>query len=143
MKYTDIVFDGPPGPQPGRFIEVEDETGKSIQFGKWLQRPDGYWVMRVNETSNRNTLRGRLMAHHSENLKQAIAGGYDSDPIFTDAAMTLARAVSFAVHKSHCKKLSQMPMVQGRTYMMPKDWDDWRNSQPCDCGLEEFLEELG
>lgn len=43
----DIVFDGPPGPQSGRFIEVEDMEGKSIRVGEWIRRPDGYWVLRL------------------------------------------------------------------------------------------------
>ena len=29
-RQIDVVFDGPPGPAPGRFVEVEDETGRSI-----------------------------------------------------------------------------------------------------------------
>lgn len=47
MAHIDIVFDGPPGPEAGRFIEVEDSSGKSISFGEWMQRPDGYWVLRI------------------------------------------------------------------------------------------------
>lgn len=45
-KHIDIVFDGPPGPEAGRFVEVENDQGRSIRFGKWVQRPDGYWVLR-------------------------------------------------------------------------------------------------
>lgn len=30
-----IVFDGPPGPEAGRFVEVEDEAGHSIRVGDW------------------------------------------------------------------------------------------------------------
>lgn len=45
--YIDVVFDGPPGPEGGRFVEVEDSTGKSIQAGNWIQRADGYWVLRI------------------------------------------------------------------------------------------------
>lgn len=44
--FIDIVFDGPPGPEAGRFVEVENSSGKSISFGRWFQRPDGYWVLR-------------------------------------------------------------------------------------------------
>lgn len=45
---VDFVFDGPPGPEGPRFIETEDpDTGASIGVGKWLQRADGYWVLRV------------------------------------------------------------------------------------------------
>lgn len=49
MKFIDIVFDGPPGPEAGRFVEVEDESGKSIRFGEWVQRPDKYWALRINQ----------------------------------------------------------------------------------------------
>ena len=45
--YVDIVFDGPPGPESGRFVEVEDASGKSIRLGEWLQRPDGSWALRI------------------------------------------------------------------------------------------------
>ena len=40
-----VVFDGPPGPKPGRFIEVENpETGESIKLGKWYE-VDGLWYL--------------------------------------------------------------------------------------------------
>jgi hypothetical protein len=47
MDYIDIVFDGPPSPEGARFVEVEDSRGKSINFGEWVQRPDGYWALRI------------------------------------------------------------------------------------------------
>ena len=47
--HVDIVFDGPPGPEPGRFIEVEDATGKSIAFGEWIERADGRWALRITD----------------------------------------------------------------------------------------------
>jgi hypothetical protein len=49
-KRIDIVFDGPPGPVAGRFVEVEDASGKSINYGEWIQRPDGYWALRLPPT---------------------------------------------------------------------------------------------
>ena len=45
--HVDIVFDGPPGPEGNRFIEVEDSNGKSIAFGEWIERKDGRWVLRI------------------------------------------------------------------------------------------------
>ena len=48
-KHIDIVFDGPPGHESGRFVEVEDETGRSIEFGEWMQRQDGFWVLRITQ----------------------------------------------------------------------------------------------
>lgn len=57
-EYVDIVFDGPPSAESGRFVEVEDQTGAAISFGEWVHRPDGYWALRItspailpNETS--------------------------------------------------------------------------------------------
>lgn len=53
-KHIDIVFDGPPGPEAGRFIEVENDKGESISFGEWVHRADGYWVLRVKATDASN-----------------------------------------------------------------------------------------
>lgn len=39
-----IVFDGPPGPVSGRFVEVEISCGKSVRAGKWEKRGD-YWYL--------------------------------------------------------------------------------------------------
>lgn len=47
-KHIDVVFDGPPGPEAGRFVEVENDEGHSINFGEWVKRDDGYWVLRIN-----------------------------------------------------------------------------------------------
>ena len=45
--YIDVIFDGPPSHESGRFVEVEDASGKSISYGEWVQRPDGYWALRM------------------------------------------------------------------------------------------------
>jgi hypothetical protein len=41
-----IVFDGPPEHEAGRFVEVE-QGGKSINFGEWKHRDDGFWVLEL------------------------------------------------------------------------------------------------
>jgi hypothetical protein len=46
--YIDVVFDGPPGHESGRFIEAEAPDGSSVNFGRWVQRDDGYWVLRID-----------------------------------------------------------------------------------------------
>ena len=51
MSTIDIVFDGPPGPESGRFVEVENAEGHSIKFGEWVKRADGYWVFRIEQHS--------------------------------------------------------------------------------------------
>lgn len=45
--FIDIVFDGPPAHESGRFIEVEDENGCGTNVGEWVERPDGFWALRI------------------------------------------------------------------------------------------------
>lgn len=47
LAAINIVFDGPPGHEAGRFVEVETDDGHSISLGHWLQRSDGYWALRI------------------------------------------------------------------------------------------------
>lgn len=42
-----VVFDGPPGPEPGRFVEVELDDGRGVRAGEWVERPDGLWALRI------------------------------------------------------------------------------------------------
>lgn len=51
------MFDGPPGPVSGRFVEVEDATGASIRAGEWVQ--DGVlwrlWIPRPDLDASEDT----------------------------------------------------------------------------------------
>jgi hypothetical protein len=47
MNAINIIFDGPPAPESGRFVEVETDDGKSISVGEWVERPDGLWSLRI------------------------------------------------------------------------------------------------
>ena len=42
-----IVFDGPPGHEAGRFVEVEDIDGRGLDAGEWHERDDGFWELRI------------------------------------------------------------------------------------------------
>jgi hypothetical protein len=44
--YFDVVFDGPPSHESGRFVEVEDEQGRSFDAGEWIQDGD-LWRLRI------------------------------------------------------------------------------------------------
>jgi hypothetical protein len=33
--------------EPPQFVEIEDDRGRSIRYGEWVQRDDGAWVLRV------------------------------------------------------------------------------------------------
>ena len=43
-----IIFDGPPGPDGGRFIEVEGESGESINIGEWIEC-GSYWHLEIED----------------------------------------------------------------------------------------------
>jgi len=45
-KKIRIVFDGPPGPEGGRFIEVVGVTGESFQLGEWVEAGE-YWYLEI------------------------------------------------------------------------------------------------
>lgn len=47
MSTIDIVFDGPPGHESGRFVDVENSEGVSILIGEWIERPNGLWALRI------------------------------------------------------------------------------------------------
>lgn len=46
-EFFDVVFDDGPGPEGGRFVEVEDPEGRSTTVGEWVKRADGYWALRI------------------------------------------------------------------------------------------------
>lgn len=48
LTTVDVLFDGPPSHQPGRFIEVETLDGRSVRAGDWIDRGDGYWALRLD-----------------------------------------------------------------------------------------------
>lgn len=45
--FIDIVFDGPPSHESGRFVEAENPQGHSINAGEWIDRGDGTWALRI------------------------------------------------------------------------------------------------
>ena len=49
-KVINIIFDGPPSHESGRFVEVENDSGTSIGIGEWIDRADGYWALRITDT---------------------------------------------------------------------------------------------
>jgi hypothetical protein len=53
-EYIDIVFTGPPDPDPAQcgFVEVERSDGTSMRLGEWVERGDGYWVLRFKPSDH-------------------------------------------------------------------------------------------
>lgn len=75
--YVDIVFDGPPDHTAGRFVEVEDSTGRSIRFGHWVKRPDRMWVLRIarEERTTLDQIRARIKL--AESWNRYLVPGHD------------------------------------------------------------------
>lgn len=46
-ELLDVVFDGPPSHESGRFVEVENMAGASVRAGEWIDRGDGLWALRL------------------------------------------------------------------------------------------------
>jgi hypothetical protein len=61
-KYVDVVFDGPPGPVTGRFIETEDDQGNGWGRGSWHDRGDGTWALRIPVAPKRPIPPGHLFS---------------------------------------------------------------------------------
>ncbi len=67
-EFIDVVFDGPPGPEGGRFVEVEDDQGKSRDVGSWRKRDGVYWALRLRVALAAEIGRAdhlELIAHHA------------------------------------------------------------------------------
>jgi NTP pyrophosphatase (non-canonical NTP hydrolase) len=45
-----IIFDGPPGPEAGRFVEIETDDGKSLNVGEWIEKSGGMWALRITKS---------------------------------------------------------------------------------------------
>lgn len=48
-RAINIIFDGPPSHESGRFVEVENDRGQSVSVGEWEEREDGLWALRITK----------------------------------------------------------------------------------------------
>lgn len=71
--FIDIVFDGPPSRESGRFVEVEDTQGRSFNAGEWIDRGNGLWALRIARSPAQADARGGLTRHEiSEAIRNVI-----------------------------------------------------------------------
>jgi hypothetical protein len=71
LATLDVVFDGPPGPESGRFVEVEVE-GKSISLGTWVERPDKLWALQISTLDLMNLLIDMLKTSENTEVRTLL-----------------------------------------------------------------------
>ncbi|ERB53488.1 hypothetical protein N806_20310 [Rhodococcus sp. P27] len=81
-QYIDIVFDGPPDAEPGRFVEVENHLGASIKVGEWIERGDGFWALRILDGLVDCQEGHILTAEDMEDVRTLFMKGSTVDPEF-------------------------------------------------------------
>lgn len=72
--FVDVVFEGAPGPDGLRFVEVETEHGAGVKLGQWLERHNGQWVLRVaiGDVAKALTQRAELNEEEAASLSRSI-----------------------------------------------------------------------
>ncbi len=78
MSKIHILFDGPPSHVSGRFIEVENDAGKSINVGEWKERPDGLWELIIELELSAQSSREKALAE-ALRLVIPLAKGYSAE----------------------------------------------------------------
>ena|GEM_PF-2372040 len=104
--FFDVVFDGPPSRESGRFVEVEDEQGRSFEAGEWIDRGDGLWALRIARSTPqpatmppladamRAVLRNERCVYGSEDeLYAALCEAAQADQRMSDVDGVLCAAV--------------------------------------------------
>ena len=46
-EFVDVVFDGPPSHESGRFVECEGPGEVGTRVGEWIDRENGLWALRI------------------------------------------------------------------------------------------------
>jgi hypothetical protein len=85
-----VIFDGPPGPEGGRFIEIETDDGRSICIGEWSRRHDGNWALRIVALPHATSTPMPVLPRQTCLVCCVLAGGHV--PGFTDRAIYKATA---------------------------------------------------
>lgn len=89
-EFVDVVFDGPPSHESGRFVETEDPQGCSFNAGEWIDRKDGYWALRIPLAPKVRVRLPALRSYEANGESTAWKAGYN------DARMECAAALRSA-----------------------------------------------
>ncbi len=92
-----VVFDGPPGPVAGRFVELETPEGVGLSRGKWVDRGDGMWALELELAVAPAVEAARREG--AEAMREAAAE-QASDFIFNEEAVAAIRALPLPAGRS-------------------------------------------
>lgn len=127
--FIDIVFDGPPGPESGRFVEVEDPDGRSINVGTWIDRGDGLWALRIEPAAVARP--DRLIGARNAlaaTVRDAVALDPAADP------NALAAVAVLALDREQPAVYSAAASLPDPTFCTTHAHAWWRDEAACICG---------
>ena len=109
-----VVFDGPPGPESGRFVEVENERGEGIRVGRWEESTDGCWRLWIEVLGAEGS--AELVVALRANIERAKAEGFE-----TDGAVPPGDAWARAYALDMAMLLDSVEDVVGRDFTVTED----------------------
>ncbi len=94
-KEIHIILDGPPGHEAGRFVEVEDEHGKSFKAGEWEERGE-FWHLVIPQplAAQPQGLHARQSAAVQQ-IRSHLANGQPAARVYEDQLHADAEAIRF------------------------------------------------
>ena len=94
--FLDIVFDGPPSHESGRFVEVEAPDGRSVNAGEWIDRGNGLWALRIPRMAPQPTHDPFLNLNATAASPEFDPRNLSAVPLMVEAGFRdLVRAVGF------------------------------------------------
>lgn len=84
-----ILFSGPPGPSGCEFVDAETDDGKPIRVGEWIERPDGYWAIRITELPKGNGTQRTCPLDPSRDECEQDCSWFDPDGCLLDERKTV------------------------------------------------------
>jgi len=118
--YIDIVFDGPPSHESGRFVEVENPLGQSINAGEWIDRGDGLWALRIGLPAAGSPAPS---ATGEATTPNPVVGHYTfSDGHHEPLLKSEADAFMAAADEARARRTAQMPDEQSAIHGLFDAW---------------------
>jgi hypothetical protein len=135
MQELHILFDVPPGPEAGRFVETEDENGKGVGIGEWKEI-DGYWHLVIPYATDAQALQKRC-----EELEEALTKKHlelcniETDLTMQNSALhaKVERQTAIAAHER-----AEVTILRERLRPVVEFWEKWHDKVDEGTGAFEY-----